>query len=136
MTLWAPEARRNTSRLVVATLRVALEVEGCVILVNPGKTETYVYGASIGIIIGIVATPGEQLQILRSQMGPIPPAILISNLLASIDVFNGDEHPFMSPIQRGNAEVQACVPMSSSKTIVSIRYRITEGTTIIYNVMM
>jgi hypothetical protein len=67
-----------------------LEVEGCVILVNPGKTETYVYGASIRVIIGIVATPGEQLQILRSQMGPIPPAILISNLLASIDVFNGD----------------------------------------------
>ena len=42
----------------------------------------------------------------------------------------------MSSVQRINTEVQARVPVSSSETIVSIRYRIAEGTTIIYNVMM
>jgi hypothetical protein len=105
MTLWAPEARRNTSSHVVATLRVALEVKDGVILGHPGETKTYVYVASIRITHGVITTQGKQLEVLRSYMSPILPAILISNLLAGIDVFYGDEHPFMPPIEGINTEI-------------------------------
>ena len=40
----------NTSCLVVATLRVALEVKGRVVLVDPSKALAYIDGASVRII--------------------------------------------------------------------------------------
>jgi hypothetical protein len=54
-----PEAWRDTSCLVVAALRIVLEVESSIILVNPGKAKAYVHGTGIRVINGVKATPGK-----------------------------------------------------------------------------
>ena len=136
MTLWAPEARRNTSCLVVATLRVALEIEGSVILVYPSEAKPYVHGTGIGIIDGVVTTPGKQLHIFITLICPVSPSILICNLLACIDVFDCDKHLLMPAIQRINAEIQTCIPMVSSKTVISIGYGTAKGFTVINKIVV
>ena len=131
MTLWAPEARRNTSCLVVATLRVALEVKGRVVLVDPCKAEPYVNSSGLRVINGVIATPSEQLHVFIPLISPVPPTILICYFLTGIDVFNCNQHPLMSSIQGINAEVQACVPVASCETVIGIRNGTPLGTTII-----
>ena len=121
MILWAPEARRNTSCLVVATLRIALEVKSRVVLVNPRKAEPYVNSSGLRVINGVITSPSEQLHVFIPLISPVPPTILICYLLTGIDVFKCDQHPLVSPIQGVNTEVQPCIPVASRKTIIGIR---------------
>ena len=81
MTLWAPEARGNTSCLVVATLGVALEVKSRIVLVDKRKAESYVYSSGLRVIDGEIATPSEQLHVFIPLISPVPPTILICYFL-------------------------------------------------------